>query len=174
MQNSLTTYSLKEKSQSFKTLDCLYLLKPTGAKLRLKSSQCSNITMIIFMQKHCSEINLLLLWINAPSKNNRPSDKNPNTRHEKSCFGLTVRVSQETLKHCSRLLLPLVSPPEVEGKSIQMKTITSDTGPSSPWVETDLKASSLRTISMTASKGGKQPTVLALPSYGIYEPHMAW
>jgi hypothetical protein len=55
--------------------------------------------------------------------------ENPNTRNEKSSFECCSGLSQRLLKHYRLFLLPLVASPEMEVKSLLLKTShTSGTG----------------------------------------------
>lgn len=75
-----------------------------------------------------------LIWGDCTySKLQRPLNKNPITKYEKSSW--VVGKGCLGSKICSLFLLP----PEVEGKSLLMKTpSTSETGPRSLWAGTDM------------------------------------
>lgn len=83
-------------------------------------------------------------------KDTPPPKINPKTR-----YGLLLfRVVQETLQEYSLSLLPLVTSPEVEGKSLLLKTAcTSEAGFRDLWAGPDLNSSCLKAKSHILGMG---------------------
>lgn len=71
-----------------------------------------------------------IIWADTTSSKSQRSDKNRNTRQEKQSFELLVRIVQETPKTLQNIVITFGCLPEVEGKSLLLKTpCTSETEP---------------------------------------------